>query len=96
MSAAGIPQISVVLGPCTAGGAYIPCMSDESVILQKHGHVFLGGPPLVKAAINEVVTANQLGGAELHCRISGVCDHMAATEDEALAVSFFFHPVLFF
>jgi hypothetical protein len=71
MSAAGIPQIAVVLGSCTAGGAYVPAMADESVIVKGNGTVFLGGPPLVKAATGEVVTAEELGGAALHCTTSG-------------------------
>lgn len=83
MSSKGIPQISVVLGPCTAGGAYIPCMSDENIILATHGHIFLGGPPLVKAATGEVVSTEELGGAKLHCEVSGVSDYFAATELEA-------------
>ena len=84
MSAQGIEQISVVLGSCTAGGAYVPAMSDENVIVRNQGTVFLGGPPLVEAATGEKVSAEDLGGAELHCKISGVCDHLAETEEEAL------------
>lgn len=84
MSAAGVPQLSVVLGPCTAGGAYIPCMSDENVILRKFGHIYLAGPPLVKAATGEVVTPEALGGADLHCKVSGVCDYLAETEEEGM------------
>src|ERR1700689_4420686 len=72
MSAAGIPQIAVVMGSCTAGGAYVPAMSDESVIVRNQGTIFLGGPPLVKAATGEIVTAEELGGADTHSRISGV------------------------
>ena len=71
MSAAGIPQLAVVLGSCTAGGAYVPAMADESVIVKGNGTVFLGGPPLVKAATGEEVTAEELGGATLHCTTSG-------------------------
>jgi 3-methylcrotonyl-CoA carboxylase beta subunit len=77
MSARGIPQIGAVLGSCTAGGAYVPAMSDESVIVRGQGTIFLGGPPLVKAATGEVVTAEELGGGELHARVSGVVDHLA-------------------
>jgi acetyl-CoA carboxylase carboxyltransferase component len=84
MSAAGIAQISVVLGSCTAGGAYVPAMSDETVIVKGRGTIFLGGPPLVKAATGEVVTAEELGGADVHCRQSGVADHYAEDEDHAL------------
>ena len=78
MSGLGIPQIAAVLGSCTAGGAYVPAMSDEAVIVRNQGTIFLGGPPLVKAATGEVVTAEELGGGELHSRISGVTDHLAA------------------
>jgi len=84
MSAAGIPQISAVLGSCTAGGAYVPAMSDEAIIVRNAGTIFLGGPPLVKAATGEVVTAEALGGADVHTRLSGVADHFA--EDEAHAL----------
>ena len=84
MSAAGIAQISVVLGSCTAGGAYVPAMSDETVIVKGRGTIFLGGPPLVKAATGEVVTAEELGGADVHCRKSGVADHYAESEEHAL------------
>ena len=77
MSALGIPQIAAVLGSCTAGGAYVPAMSDEAVIVRDQGTIFLGGPPLVKAATGEVVTAEELGGGELHARTSGVVDHLA-------------------
>ena len=83
MSALGIPQISVVLGSCTAGGAYVPAMSDENIIVKGNGTIFLGGPPLVKAATGEEVSAQDLGGAEVHCEVSGVTDHFA--EDEAHA-----------
>jgi len=83
MSARGIPQLALVCGSCTAGGAYIPTMADESVIVRGIGHVFLGGPPLVKAALGEQVSAEQLGGADLHCKISGCTDHLADNEEEA-------------
>ncbi|KAL3791966.1 hypothetical protein ACHAW5_007105 [Stephanodiscus triporus] len=85
MSAAGVPQLAVVLGSCTAGGAYVPAMSDESVIVDKNGTIFLAGPPLVKAATQEVVTAEELGGANVHTSISGVADHFAKDEPSALA-----------
>ena len=85
MSAAGLAQISVVLGSCTAGGAYVPAMSDETVIVKGQGTIFLGGPPLVKAATGEEVTAEELGGADVHTRTSGVADHFAADEEDALA-----------
>jgi len=84
MSAARIPQVAVVLGSCTAGGAYVPAMSDESIIVKGNGTIFLGGPPLVKAATGEVVSAEDLGGADVHTRLSGVADHFA--EDEAHAL----------
>ena len=84
LSSKGISQISVVLGSCTAGGAYIPAMSDENIIVQNQATVFLGGPPLVEAATGEKVTSEELGGADLHCKVSGVCDHLAQTEKEAL------------
>jgi acetyl-CoA carboxylase carboxyltransferase component len=84
MSALGIPQISVVLGSCTAGGAYVPAMSDEAVIVKGRGTIFLGGPPLVKAATGEEVSAEDLGGADVHCRISGVADHYALDDEHAL------------
>ncbi|MBT8341339.1 MAG: methylcrotonoyl-CoA carboxylase [Desulfatitalea sp.] len=86
MSAKGIAQISVVMGSCTAGGAYVPAMSDESVIVKEQGTIFLGGPPLVKAATGEEVTAEALGGADVHCRISGVTDHFAYDDAHALAI----------
>ncbi len=85
MSSAGIPQIAAVLGSCTAGGAYVPAMCDESVIVKGNGTIFLAGPPLVKAAIGEDVTAEELGGADVHTAQSGVADHYAANEKEALA-----------
>jgi 3-methylcrotonyl-CoA carboxylase beta subunit len=84
MSSRGIPQIAAVLGSCTAGGAYVPAMSDEAVIVKNQGTIFLGGPPLVKAATGEVVTAEDLGGGDLHARISGVTDHLAADDADAL------------
>ncbi len=87
MSASCIPQIAVVLGSCTAGGAYVPAMSDESVIVRNQGTIFLGGPPLVKAATGEEVTAEELGGADVHCRTSGVTDHYAANDEDALAIT---------
>ncbi len=87
MSAAGIPQIAVVMGSCTAGGAYVPAMSDETVIVRNQGTIFLGGPPLVKAATGETVTAEELGGAEVHTRKSGVADHYAEDDEDALAIA---------
>ncbi len=84
MSAAGIPQIAVVMGSCTAGGAYVPAMSDETIIVRKQGTIFLGGPPLVKAATGEVISAEDLGGAEVHARKSGVADHYALDDEHAL------------
>ncbi len=87
MSAEGIPQIAVVMGSCTAGGAYMPAMSDESIIVRNQGTIFLGGPPLVKAAIGEVVTAEELGGADVHSRTSGVTDHMAENDPHALSIA---------
>jgi 3-methylcrotonyl-CoA carboxylase beta subunit len=84
MSAEGIPQIAVVMGSCTAGGAYVPAMADESIIVKDNGTIFLGGPPLVKAATGEVVTAQELGGAQVHCDISGVTDHFAVDDRDAL------------
>lgn len=87
MSAQGIPQIAVVMGSCTAGGAYVPAMADESVIVNKTGTIFLGGPPLVKAATGEVVSAEDLGGATLHCKTSGVTDHFATDDVHALAIT---------
>jgi 3-methylcrotonyl-CoA carboxylase beta subunit len=86
MSAQGIPQIASVMGSCTAGGAYVPAMSDESVIVRDQGTIFLGGPPLVKAATGEVVTAEELGGGEVHARKSGVVDHLAEDDAHALAI----------
>ncbi|HEY6640958.1 MAG TPA: carboxyl transferase domain-containing protein [Povalibacter sp.] len=87
LSAAGIPQIAVVMGSCTAGGAYVPAMSDEAVIVRNQGTIFLGGPPLVKAATGEVVSAEDLGGADVHSRISGVTDHYAHDDPHALAIT---------
>eukprot|EP01038_Epipyxis_sp_PR26KG_P008258 gene8258-11175_t len=87
MSAAGIPQIAVVMGSCTAGGAYVPAMSDETVIVKGNGTIFLGGPPLVKAATGEVVSAEDLGGADIHCKISGVTDHYALNDEHALSIA---------
>jgi len=84
MSARGIPQIAVVMGSCTAGGAYVPAMSDETIIVKGTGTIFLGGPPLVKAATGEEVTAEDLGGADVHCRESGVSDHYASGDEDAL------------
>ncbi|KAH8340162.1 hypothetical protein KR067_011824 [Drosophila pandora] len=84
MSAQGIPQIAVVMGSCTAGGAYVPAMADESVIVKKQGTIFLAGPPLVKAATGEEVSAEDLGGADLHCKTSGVTDHYAVDDEHAL------------
>ena len=87
MSAAGIPQIAVVMGSCTAGGAYVPAMSDESIIVRNQGTIFLGGPPLVKAATGEVVTAEELGGGDVHARVSGVVDHLAENDGHALGIA---------
>jgi len=87
MSAAGIPQVSIVLGSCTAGGAYVPAMSDENVIVRKNGTIFLAGPPLVKAAIKEEISAEDLGGAFVHTHISGVSDHFARNEFHALQLA---------
>ena len=87
MSAKGIPQISAVMGSCTAGGAYVPAMSDETVIVKGTGTIFLGGPPLVKAATGEVVSAEDLGGADVHCRTSGVSDHYATSDEHALSIT---------
>ncbi|MEZ5647609.1 MAG: carboxyl transferase domain-containing protein [Alphaproteobacteria bacterium] len=87
MSAMGIPQIAVVMGSCTAGGAYVPAMSDEAIIVREQGTIFLGGPPLVKAATGEVVSAEELGGAEVHTKISGVADHYALNDEHALVMA---------
>ena len=87
MSAAGIPQVAVVMGSCTAGGAYVPAMSDETVIVRNQGTIFLGGPPLVKAATGEVVSAEDLGGGDVHTRLSGVADHLAKNDSHALFIA---------
>ena len=87
MSAQGIPQIAVVMGSCTAGGAYMPAMSDESIIVKNQGTIFLAGPPLVKAAIGEIVSAEDLGGGDVHTRLSGVADHLANNDTHALAIA---------
>jgi acetyl-CoA carboxylase carboxyltransferase component len=86
MSAEGLYQVAAVLGSCTAGGAYVPAMSDEAIIVRNQGTIFLGGPPLVRAATGEEVTAEQLGGADVHCRISGVADHYAENDADALRI----------
>ena len=87
MSAAGLAQIAVVMGSCTAGGAYVPAMSDETIIVEKQGTIFLAGPPLVKAATGETVTAEELGGGDLHTRVSGVADALARDDVHALALA---------
>lgn len=87
LSALGIPQISIVMGSCTAGGAYVPAMSDETVIVRKQGTIFIGGPPLVKAATGEEVSDEELGGADVHCRISGVSDYYALNDEHALEIA---------
>src|SRR3954471_20265826 len=87
MSAAGIPQIAAVLGSCTAGGAYVPAMSDEAVIVRNQGTIFIGGPPLVKGATGQDVSAEELGGADVHTRHSGVADHYATSDEHALAIA---------
>jgi len=87
LSAAGVPQVAVVMGSCTAGGAYVPAMCDESIIVKNQGTIFLGGPPLVKAATGEVVTAEELGGGDVHSRTSGVTDHLADDDRHALAIA---------
>ncbi|MBI5106826.1 MAG: methylcrotonoyl-CoA carboxylase, partial [Solirubrobacterales bacterium] len=86
MSKLSIPQVACVMGSCTAGGAYVPAMSDETVIVRNQGTIFLGGPPLVKAATGEVVTAEELGGGEVHAHVSGVVDHLAEDDDHALEI----------
>ena len=86
MSAMGIPQIAIVMGMCTAGGAYVPAMSDETIIVRNQGTIYLGGPPLVKAATGEIVTAEELGGGEMHTSISGVADHLAENDQHALQI----------
>ncbi|GAA5807782.1 Methylcrotonoyl-CoA carboxylase beta chain, mitochondrial [Mucor flavus] len=87
MSSQGIPQIAAVMGSCTAGGAYVPAMADESIIVKNQGTIFLAGPPLVKAAIGEVISGEELGGADLHCRTSGVTDHYALDDEHALVLA---------
>lgn len=87
MSSRGIPQIAVVMGPCTAGGAYMPAMSDESIIVDGQGHIFLAGPPLVKAATGEVVSAEDLGGGKMHTTVSGVTDYLAVDDAHALVLA---------
>ena len=87
VSGLSIPQIAVVMGPCTAGGAYVPAMSDESIIVHKQGHIYLAGPPLVKAATGEVVTSEELGGGELHSKVSGVTDYLAVDDAHALVLA---------
>ncbi|MEP1553569.1 carboxyl transferase domain-containing protein, partial [Paraglaciecola sp.] len=87
LSAQNIPQIAVVMGSCTAGGAYVPAMADESIIVKQQGTIFLGGPPLVKAATGELVSAEELGGGDVHCRISGVVDHLANNDQHALKIT---------
>ncbi len=87
LSSLGIPQIAVVMGSCTAGGAYVPAMSDETIIVRRQGTIFLGGPPLVKAATGEVVSAEDLGGGDVHARLSGVADHLALDDRHALALA---------
>ena len=87
MSSLGIPQISVVMGPCTAGGAYVPAMSDESIIVENQGTIFLAGPPLVKAATGEIVSAEDLGGGRLHSSVSGVTDYLAVDDAHALVLA---------
>lgn len=87
LSAMGIPQIAVVMGSCTAGGAYVPAMSDEAVIVRKQGTIFIGGPPLVKAATGAAVTDEELGGADVHCRISGTADHYALNDEHAIQIT---------
>src|SRR5947208_1092918 len=87
LSSLGVPQIAIVMGSCTAGGAYVPAMSDESIIVKGQGTIFLGGPPLVKAATGEIVTAEELGGADVHSRISGVTDHYALDDPHALGIT---------
>src|SRR6187397_2526860 len=86
MSSAGIPQVAIVMGSCTAGGAYVPAMSDESVIVRNQGTIFLAGPPLVKAATGEEISAEDLGGGDLHARKSGVVDHLAENDEHALTI----------
>src|ERR1700691_5721875 len=87
MSGKGIPQIAVVMGSCTAGGAYVPAMADESIIVRGQGTIFLAGPPLVRAATGEIVTAEDLGGGDVHTRLSGVSDHLAEDDDHAIEIA---------
>src|SRR5205814_6672343 len=87
MSAAGIPQVAVVMGSCTAGGAYVPAMCDEAVIVRNQGTIFLAGPPLVRAATGEEVSAEDLGGGDVHTRLSGVSDHLADDDQHALEIA---------
>src|SRR5437762_77597 len=87
LSSLGVPQIAIVVGSCTAGGAYVPAMSDESIIVKGQGTIFLGGPPLVKAATGEIVTAEELGGADVHSRVSGVTDHYALDDRHAIGIA---------
>src|SRR5580704_3985635 len=87
MSSAGVAQIAVVMGSCTAGGAYVPAMSDETIIVRNQGTIFLGGPPLVQAATGEIVSAEDLGGGDVHTRLSGVADHLAENDAHALAIA---------
>ena len=87
VSSSGIPQLAVVMGPCTAGGAYVPAMSDESIIVDNQGTIFLAGPPLVKAATGELVSAEDLGGGKLHSSISGVTDYLAVDDTHALVLA---------
>src|ERR1041384_5202278 len=87
LSALGIPQVAVVMGSCTAGGAYVPAMCDESIIVKNQGTIFLGGPPLVRAATGEIVSAEELGGGDVHARKSGVTDHLADDDRHALAIA---------
>src|SRR5438093_8118121 len=86
LSSMGVPQVAAVMGSCTAGGAYVPAMCDENVIVKQQGTIFLGGPPLVKAATGEVVTAEELGGGDVHTRVSGVSDHLADNDEHALEI----------
>lgn len=87
LSAKNIPQIAIVMGSCTAGGAYVPAMADEAVMVKNQATIFLGGPPLVKAAVGETVTAEELGGADVHCRHSGVADYFAENDEHALKIA---------
>ena len=86
MSSEGITQMALVSGLCTAGGAYTPTMSDEAIMVHRISNIYLGGPPLVKAATGEIVSGEQLGGATLHCSVSGIADHFANTEDESFNI----------